>query len=59
MQIYGSLSGCYPGAGVGLFIAGAIVSAHGGQLSLTSEPGAGTTARIALPKARVVTAGAA
>ncbi len=56
MQLDGSLSRRYPGAGLGLFIARAIVAAHGGQLSLTSEPGAGTTARIALPKARIVTA---
>ncbi len=56
MQLDGSLSRRYPGAGLGLFIARAIVSAHGGQLSLTSEPGAGTTARIALPKARIVAA---
>ncbi len=58
MQLDASLSRRYPGAGLGLFIARAILSAHGGQLSLTSEPGAGTTARITLPKARIVTVGA-
>lgn len=42
------------GAGLGLAIARSLVSAHGGQLSLSSQPGAGTTALVRLP----LTAGA-
>ena len=53
-QLDGSLSRRYPGAGLGLFMARAIVTAHGGQLRLTSRPGTGTTARIILPRSRVV-----
>jgi signal transduction histidine kinase len=53
-QLDASLSRRYPGAGLGLFTARAIVTAHGGQLLLTSEPGRGTTARIVLPGARIV-----
>ncbi|HEY8745880.1 MAG TPA: ATP-binding protein, partial [Chloroflexota bacterium] len=37
------------GAGLGLAIARSLVSAHGGQLSLSSQPGAGTTALVRLP----------
>lgn len=39
------------GAGLGLAIARALVQAHGGQLSLTSAPGRGTTATVRLPRA--------
>ncbi|MGE5618113.1 MAG: sensor histidine kinase [Sphingomonadaceae bacterium] len=37
------------GAGLGLAIARSLVEAHGGQLSLDSVLGAGTTARVCLP----------
>lgn len=67
-QLDGSLTRKYPGAGLGLFMARAIVSAHGGHLSLTSRPassqpgnshpGCGTTANITWPKARIVSGGA-
>jgi signal transduction histidine kinase len=53
-QLDGSLSRRYPGAGLGLFMARAIVSAHGGRLTLVSEPGRGTTARITMPASRSV-----
>jgi signal transduction histidine kinase len=53
-QVDGSLSRRYAGAGLGLFTARAIVSAHGGQLRLASRPGEGTTARVILPRSRVV-----
>jgi len=53
-QLDGSLSRRYPGAGVGLFMARAIVTAHGGQLSLSSQPGRGTIARLTLPRSRIV-----
>jgi signal transduction histidine kinase len=36
--------------GLGLFIARAIVSAHGGNIRVSSSPAAGTTFTVALPK---------
>jgi signal transduction histidine kinase len=53
-QLDGSLSRRYAGAGLGLFMARAIIGAHGGQLILTSRQGYGTTARIIFPHARIV-----
>jgi heavy metal sensor kinase len=38
------------GAGLGLSIVHSIVHAHGGQISLSSEPGKGTTLIVRLPK---------
>lgn len=38
-----------PGAGLGLPISKTIIEGHGGSLSLTSSPGAGTTATFVLP----------
>ncbi len=38
------------GAGLGLAIVQAIVVAHGGDVRLTSAPGAGTTVRVELPR---------
>jgi heavy metal sensor kinase len=37
------------GTGLGLSIARSIVVAHGGEIELTSPPGAGTTCRVMLP----------
>lgn len=54
-QLDNSLSRRYPGAGLGLFMARAIVAAHGGTLRLASRVGEGTTARVILPSDRVVT----
>ncbi|HEY4993028.1 MAG TPA: ATP-binding protein, partial [Nakamurella sp.] len=37
------------GSGLGLSIVDAVVSAHGGTVRCTSEPGAGTTFTMTLP----------
>ena len=37
------------GTGLGLFVCQEIVSAHGGTLVLTSQPGVGTDATVTLP----------
>jgi signal transduction histidine kinase len=43
----------FQGAGLGLYISRALIEAHDGTLSLRSQPGAGTTAEIRLPRARL------
>lgn len=53
-QLDGSLSRRYHGAGLGLFAARAVITAHGGKLQLTSRIGQGTTARIVLPGNRIL-----
>ncbi len=53
-QLDASLSRRYGGTGLGLFAARAVVLAHGGQLHLTSRPGFGTTARMTLPRSRIL-----
>jgi signal transduction histidine kinase len=39
-----------PGAGLGLAIAKSLVTAHGGTIVATSEPGRGTEIRFTLPR---------
>ncbi|HEY1740908.1 MAG TPA: HAMP domain-containing sensor histidine kinase, partial [Acidimicrobiia bacterium] len=41
------------GSGLGLSISQAVVTAHGGSIGLTSAPGRGTTALVALPRIEV------
>ena len=48
-QLDGTLSRRFQGAGLGLYVSRALVVGHGGQLSLQSRPGEGTTAEIRLP----------
>lgn len=40
------------GSGLGLAIANRVVSDHGGQLTIESRPGAGTTVRLAIPASK-------
>jgi len=48
-QLDNALSRRYQGAGLGLYVARAMVMGHGGQLTLRSTPGIGTVAEIRLP----------
>jgi signal transduction histidine kinase/CHASE1-domain containing sensor protein len=43
-------SGKIPGTGLGMSIVKEIIELHGGQLGITSEPGAGTTVTLWLPQ---------
>ncbi len=45
----------HPGLGLQLYLARVIVEAHDGRISLTSQPGRGTTALVTLPLAPDVT----
>lgn len=47
-------SGRAEGSGLGLHIAKGLAALHDADLSLSSEPGGGTTATLRLPKARVI-----
>jgi signal transduction histidine kinase len=42
----------YGGLGLGLYVAKAVVEAHGGEIQIESRPGQGTTACVRLPLAR-------
>lgn len=44
----------YQGVGLGLTIAKAYIEQHGGYLSIDSVPGKGTTAKIFIPRSRVL-----
>ncbi len=45
--------GSFEGVGLGLPLAQRLIEAHGGELSIDSAPGAGTTLSIRLPKERL------
>ena len=53
-QLDSSLARRFQGAGLGLYVSRALVAGHGGELSLRSVPGAGTTAEIRLPAERMI-----
>lgn len=50
-QRAGAGQGKISGSGLGLFVAGQIVKAHGGDIQVKSEPGKGSTFSISLPLA--------
>ena len=52
-QVADHLTREHQGTGLGLPIAKALIELHGGELILSSQPGAGTTARLRLPSDRV------
>ncbi|MDR3537717.1 MAG: PAS-domain containing protein [Acetobacteraceae bacterium] len=53
-QLDSTLSRRFQGAGIGLYVARALVLGHGGRLVLRSVPGAGTTAELRLPARHLV-----
>ena len=57
-QVADHLTREHEGTGLGLPIAKALIELHGGELVLSSQPGAGTTARLRLPGDRVRSAAA-
>ena len=50
-QADGSSTRSFQGAGIGLSLARDLVAEHGGTISVDSEPGEGTTLKVALPSA--------
>jgi len=49
VQLDSRLARRFPGAGLGLYVARALLEGHGGTLALASRPGAGTMAELRLP----------
>jgi signal transduction histidine kinase len=52
-QLDSALSRRFKGAGLGLYLSRKLIEGHGGRLSLSSRIGAGTTAEIRMPRARL------
>jgi signal transduction histidine kinase len=57
-QVEQDLSRRFEGSGLGLPLAKQLVELHGGSLTITSEPGQGTTVYVSLPPHRVIRAAA-
>ena len=55
VQLDSRLARRFPGAGLGLYVARALLEGHGGTLALASRPGAGTMAELRLPAYRLLT----
>ncbi len=53
-QVDNAMSRRYEGSGLGLPLAKQLTELHDGTLEITSEPNAGTTARVRLPRRRVL-----
>jgi signal transduction histidine kinase len=53
-QLDATLSRRVPGAGLGLYAARSLVTAHGGSIHLASAPGRGATATVRLPSGRLI-----
>jgi two-component system cell cycle sensor histidine kinase PleC len=53
-QLDSSLARRFQGAGLGLYVARALVAGHGGELKLRSAPGEGTVAEVRLPDDRLI-----
>ena len=53
-QVDDGLARRFPGAGLGLYLARALIESHDGTLALTSRAGAGTTAEMRLPSHRLL-----
>ena len=53
-QLDSSLARRFQGAGLGLYVARALVVGHGGELTLHSAPGEGTVAELRLPADRLI-----
>jgi signal transduction histidine kinase len=54
IQLDNALSRRYPGSGLGLYIARAMIMAHDGSVILRSQPARGTEVEVRLPAARLV-----
>jgi two-component system cell cycle sensor histidine kinase PleC len=57
-QVEQDLSRRFDGGGLGLPLAKQLVELHGGELTIASEPGQGTTVYVSLPVTRVIRAAA-
>jgi signal transduction histidine kinase len=56
-QADASISRTYGGTGLGLSISRKLLAMHGGELTIESCPGQGTTVRVVFPSIRVLAGG--